>query len=132
MRSVTMVLLAVLTTVVLGCSQQKEAAGIERQALIAYELGNLEDAFITIDVVTLPAGQAADKHEHTDYHEFVWIMEGELTVNEFPPEGTEPKTKYLKEGDTDIAPINTVHSGSTDNGVKVLLVKIFVDTARNP
>ena len=132
MKGATAVLLAVLTMAVFGCARQKEEAMIERQALIAYDLGTLENAYITIDEVTLPPGQAADKHQHTDYHEFVWIMEGELTVDEFPAEGTEPTEKYLKKGDTDIAPINTVHSGSTDNGVKVLIVKIFVDTERNP
>ena len=132
MNRVTAILLTVLMMALLGCARQKEEAGIERQALIAYDLGTLEDAYIAIDVVSLPAGQAVDKHKHTNYHEFVWIMEGKLTVNEFPAEGTEPTIKYLKKGDTDIAPINTVHSGTTDEGVKVLVVKIFVATESDP
>jgi len=132
MNRVTAVFLAVLIMAVLGCARQKEEAKFERQALIAYDLGTLENASITIDVVSLPAGQKADKHKHTNYHEFVWIMEGELTVNEFPADGAEPIKKYLKKGDTDIAPINTVHSGTTDTGVKVLLVKIFVVTESDP
>ena len=132
MNRVTAVLLAVLMMAVLGCARQKEEARFERQALIAYDLGTLENASITIDVVSLPAGQKVDKHKHTNYHEFIWIMEGELTVNEFPAEGAEPTKKYLKKGDTDIAPINTVHSGTTDAGVKVLLVKIFVATESDP
>ena len=131
MNRVTGMLLAVLMIAVLGGACQKEEARIERQPLIAYDLGTLENASITIDEVSLPAGLTVGKHEHANYHEFVWIMEGDLTVNELPSEGTEPRTKYLKKGDTDIAPVNTVHSGSTDKGAKVLVVKIFVATERD-
>ena len=122
---ITTVLLTVLVIAVLGDARQEEAARVERQRLIAYEMGALENAFITIDKVSLPAGQIVDKHTHHDYHEFVWVLEGELTGYVLPADGAEPIEIYLKRGDTDIAPVNTVHGGSTEKGAEVLVVKVF-------
>ena len=125
MHRVNAVLLAVLTIATLGGAHQEEDLKIERQRLIAYDMGALENASITIDKVIIPAGQTFDMHTHYDYHEFIWVMEGELTVNVLPAEGVEPTRIYLVRGDTDIAPVNTVHGGFTEKGAEVLVVKVF-------
>jgi len=85
----------------------------------------LENASITIDNVSLPAGQTIDMHTHYDYHAFIWVMEGELTVNVLPAEEGESRTIYLGRGDTDIAPVNSTQGVSTEKGAEVLVVRVF-------
>ncbi len=122
MKKLSFIILT-LVIVYTGCTKKLEPETVQIESLVDFQLSELPDAIITVDLMKVKGGTEFDVHTHKDYDAFVWILNGELQSKEIISDSSEIIKTY-KTGEVSISPLNTTHSVSFNGDTEILRIRV--------